>query len=315
MKEFIKKILRKTPAYWEEIRTRNILTAKINDMEKKNEMMFWWSMNQPGETLTETQLRFYKNLPQAEGRIRQHQLDYLGILEKAVKIFEENDLTYWPMGGTMLGVVRHNAFIPWDDDLDISMMAEDKEKIFEIFGQLDEFVIEEVYWSDGLLLRCPRIRYADESKNGCIDIFLWERADNEPTGDKGLWEKRQKYVRMKEEEFARLKPSLKKSLFAGETIKDPMDKKRIDELFDRIYEKQRKECQGSGNTIYGQIDMWFEAGRWIGVYNAEDVFPLQKMKFETMEMPVPKDYDKFLTMQYGDWLALPSKVSPKHTRF
>lgn len=68
-------------------------------MEKKNEMMFWWSLHQPGETMTETQLRFYKNLPKAEGRIREHQLDYLGILEKAVKIFEKNNLTYWPMGG------------------------------------------------------------------------------------------------------------------------------------------------------------------------------------------------------------------------
>lgn len=45
-----------------------------------------------GETMTETQLRFYKNLPKAEGRIREHQLDYLGILEKAVKIFEKNNL-------------------------------------------------------------------------------------------------------------------------------------------------------------------------------------------------------------------------------
>ncbi len=315
MKQFIKKILCKTPAYREQIRTKNLLNAKLTDMEKKNEMMFWWSLHQPGETMTETQLRFYKNLPKAEGRIREHQLDYLGILEKAVKIFEKNNLTYWPMGGTMLGVVRHNAFIPWDDDLDISMMAEDKEKLFEIFEKEDEFIIEEVYWSDGLLLRCPRIRYKDESKNGCIDIFLWERADNEPTGDRELWAKRQKYVQMKEQAFQKLKPSLHKTLFAGEPITDLHDKELIDKLFDDIYKQQRQECQKSGNTIYGQIDMWFEAGRWVGVYAKEDVLPFTTMKFETLDMPLPNHYDKFLTAQYGDWLALPSKVSPKHTRF
>ena len=61
-------------AYREQIRTKNLLNAKITDMEKKNEMMFWWSLHQPGETMTETQLRFYKNLPKAEGRIREHSI-------------------------------------------------------------------------------------------------------------------------------------------------------------------------------------------------------------------------------------------------
>ncbi len=207
MKELLKKILRKTPAYWEQISTRNMLNTRIANLEKKQEMMFWWSMNQPGESMRETKLRVYRNMPKAEGKIRQHQLDYLGILEKAAAIFEANGLTYWPMGGTMIGAVRHNGFIPWDDDLDISMMSEDKEKLFDIFSNLDEFIIEEVYWSDNLLLRCPRIRYADEGKNGCIDIFLWERADNEANGDLVLWEKRQKYARMKETAFKELKPS------------------------------------------------------------------------------------------------------------
>ena len=64
-----------------------------------------------------------------------------------------------------------------------------------------------------------------------------------------------------------------------------------------------------------QIDMWFEAGRWVGVYAKEDMLPFTTMKFETLDMPLPNHYDKFLTAQYGDCLALPSKVSPKHTRF
>ncbi len=49
VKELLKKILRKTPAYWEQISTRNMLNTRIANLEKKQEMMFWWSMNQPGE--------------------------------------------------------------------------------------------------------------------------------------------------------------------------------------------------------------------------------------------------------------------------
>lgn len=120
---------------------------------------------------------------------------------------------------------------------------------------------------------------------------------------------------MKEQAFQKLKPSLHKTLFAGEPITDLHDKELIDKLFNDIYKQQRQECQKSGNTIYGQIDMWFEAGRWVGVYAKEDVLPFTTMKFETLDMPLPNHYDKFLTAQYGDWLALPSKVSPKHTRF
>ncbi len=47
-------------------------------------------------------------------------------------IFKENNVTYFLMYGTLLGAVRHQNFIPWDDDLDICIMKEDYERAMRL---------------------------------------------------------------------------------------------------------------------------------------------------------------------------------------
>jgi lipopolysaccharide cholinephosphotransferase len=60
------------------------------------------------------------------------QLIGLNILINFINICDKYNLRYYVIGGTLIGVLRHKGFIPWDDDIDIGMPRKDYERFLEI---------------------------------------------------------------------------------------------------------------------------------------------------------------------------------------
>lgn len=68
---------------------------------------------------------------------------HMEMLDELGRVCDELGITYYADYGTLLGAVRHNGFIPWDDDVDVSMLRGDYEK-FRIYA--------DSHFSDGIMI-------------------------------------------------------------------------------------------------------------------------------------------------------------------
>jgi len=122
-------------------------------------------------------------------RTRQCQLVMLRMLKILDYLCSKHKIEYFVTGGTMLGAIRHQGFIPWDDDLDVGMTRDNYDKFVQnavpelpndIFFQTDE--TDSGYPSCHIMEAKLRDKYSSYSgkkdwHNGLqIDISIYDRA-------------------------------------------------------------------------------------------------------------------------------------------
>lgn len=72
----------------------------------------------------------------------------LDIVKDIDKLCQKNGIEYYLLGGSAIGAIRHKGFIPWDDDLDIIMSADNYDRFIDVCrNQLDQ---EKYYLQVGL---------------------------------------------------------------------------------------------------------------------------------------------------------------------
>lgn len=116
--------------------------------------------------------------------IKEVQNELLVLMNKLHGFLVENNISYYLIAGSTLGAIRHDGFIPWDDDIDIGMFRDEYEKFLKISSKFDsryeivnfnncmqcDYVLSRVYinntWIDN-----PKITNTKLDKRLYLDIF------------------------------------------------------------------------------------------------------------------------------------------------
>lgn len=177
---------------------------------------------------------------------------------------EKHGLRYWLDGGTLLGAVRHQGFIPWDDDMDIAMPREDYNKVIPLMQEeMAEYGIR--VGAGGYFDNMPSLsRLAFEYKaletGGWIDIFPYDSINIE-----GNFE--QAFEQISNADHKYTKFFLRN---CHELTENQMLKKKA---------KFYSEVKSGTDVIYFHgAEFPFERKREM-VFRPEDLFPLKTMKF------------------------------------
>lgn len=251
----------------------------------------------------------------------------LGIIKSFIEICERHSLRYIAVAGTALGAVRHQGFIPWDDDVDFGMPRDDYEQFLAIapkelpenlslhfFPRNADYMayFSKVCDKNTVYIDQDTKRLKDYPHHIWIDIFPIDKISCDKKTQRNHLRKNAFLY-----ELFKCKTTWTVSSLSSGT------KKLFGSIFrpalriltfwiskQKAYELLTKQLQKFDNekTDYCLV---FATGGEKNIFRMEELFPGKKVRFENLIIPIPNNYDKVLQQAYGNYWALP----PENQRY
>ena len=235
--------------------------------------------------------------------LRSRQLVLLDMLKEVDALLTENGIRYSLCAGTLLGAVRHDGFIPWDDDIDIMVDRENYGKIIKLFeGQPadSKFTLNRVLWIYRIQ---ERTNSANDLSVPTIDIFVF---DNCP--DSAFVRKYKLFLMRMLQGMLKTDPNARKHSFfhrvclGGTRLLGKLFtynfKFRWYDKAARIGNKKDSNYLGSYFSPYKNLPLQ---------YSKTLMRDIERHAFEDSMMPIVKEYDNYLSAQYGNYMQLPKE--------
>lgn len=238
-----------------------------------------------------------------KGTLKNIQLLYIELLRFFDNICSKYEIDYWLEYGTLLGAVRHEGFILWDDDIDVAMVREDYEKLIEILPK-------EISKFDYLKNECGLTLSIENHENYFKDFKDFHNIINNP--DFPLKD------RFSFLEFSIFKPYVKIDVFPKDYILDEKLNYYSKNYLSTKY-RFNKEIKSGKKNFYEELvnknndlglvkyktnyivssldDLELEPPY---IYKTDNIFPLKKIKFEGFYFKCPNNVDEHLKGIYGD---------------
>lgn len=218
------------------------------------------------------------------------------------KVCRKHNLQYWIDFGNFLGAVRHQGYIPWDDDLDVGMPRDDSIKFLEVIDEELEIhglsdiidVSRERFTSDNNVVAFTQIRISERSVEenelfGGLDIFpmdfIIDPSDNI------------------EEEFMEARKNFHNNILNG------MERQ---EVYDEFYKElnlshEKQEYYIHSVELFGGLYKF-------KLFKTENLLPLKEIEFNGKLYPCPNNEKAYLETIYGkSYMDIP-KIIRRHTR-
>lgn len=253
--------------------------------------------------------------------LREYQLAQLELLDITDEICKTKNLTYYLIGGTLLGAIRHNGFIPWDADIDIAMPREDYEAFLKYWVEnpseryfYQHFSTEKNHLCPHAILKIKNTKvvmneriskYKPKYEGIYMDIFPLDNPPELLEQQKKQEEKIKKIRRIIElksgyeySSISILKKFAKKLL---QIILIPVSFVHLNRKMDNCMKKY-----SSSNGKYF-VSMASHYSYWKQLMPKEIYGKPTRVSFENKLYNAPAKVDEYLTRIYKDYMKLPAE--------